>query len=107
MPIIRLQKYNKIIPFEPVLHWREIVRRRRLCAQAFLRNCIETWINAEMVWVQQCFSHWKRVREMLCVRARRRSIAYCGVSDDEIYVTNRIFEQISRCKRRGLRRYSI
>ena len=35
MPIIRLQKYNKIIPFEPVLHWREIVRRRRLCAQAF------------------------------------------------------------------------
>ena len=21
MPIIRLQKYNKIIPYEPVLHW--------------------------------------------------------------------------------------
>ena len=25
MPIIRLQKYNKIIPFEPVLHWRELL----------------------------------------------------------------------------------
>ena len=107
MPIIRLQKYNKIIPFEPVLHWSELVRRRHICAEAFLRNCIHTWMNAEMVWLQQYFSHWRRVREMLCVRDRRRCVAFCGATDDEIYNVNRIFEDIARCKRFGLRRYTI
>ena len=56
MPIIRLQKYNKIIPFEPVLHWRELVKRRKVCAEAFLQNCLEIWINRENAWLQQCFS---------------------------------------------------
>lgn len=111
MPIIRLQKYNKIIPYEPVLHWRELVKRRKVCAEAFLQNCVEIWINRENAWLQQCFSHWKRVREMLCAREQRRFVTrYCGwdgVNDDEIYIVNRIFENIAKCKKAGLRRYSI
>ena len=96
MPIIRLQKYNKIIPFEPVLHWRELVRRRRVAAEAFLRNCIAVWMNAELVWLLQSFSHWKRVCE-------GRRWQWSRVTDDEIYIVNRIFDDIARCNRR----YSI
>ena len=105
MPIIRLQKYNKIIPFEPVLHWRELVKRRRAAAVAFLRNCIALWMNAELVWLQQCFSHWGRVCEGQREREHRMIDYWHCVSDDEIYIVNRIFDNIARCNVQ--RRYSI
>ena len=101
MPIFRLQKYNKIIPYEPVLHWTERHRRRKKYAETYLRNCIKIWMERELIWLQQIFFHWKQVSEMLITREVNRSInnTYCSISDDEIYKVNRIFNKIAEIKK--------